>query len=263
MTLKEIIQKCSWEEVKPFVLKLITRHEDSIDLFECAFLDLQSREAENITTEYDKIVVSEDGGASRYIGETRCGLTDGAWNESLILDIEAPEMPEAKLLAHILWEMTYHGFCEEQINCYWENCLHRGNESEEETEVELTPKRGKNRKYGFSDEQGNIVIPCIYEKVSPFGEGLAIAVDKEKGRRKYIDSTGRVMLNIACDSATIFEYGIAFIRQQEKWGAINKEGNLVAPCIYDYYSSRYENKIFFVKDKKIISITSPTGAIKE
>jgi hypothetical protein len=34
MTLKEILQKCSWEEVKPFLLKLITRHEDSINLFE-------------------------------------------------------------------------------------------------------------------------------------------------------------------------------------------------------------------------------------
>jgi hypothetical protein len=193
MTLKELVKKCSWDEVKPFVLKIISGHEDSIDLFECAFLDLQSRDAENTTTEYDKIVVRKDGDACRYMGKTRCGLEDGAWNESLILDIKAPAMPESELLAHILWEMTFYGFCEEQIKCYWDDLLCRGNESAEEesnaeveTEVELTPKRGKNRKYGFADEQGNIVIPCTYENLSPFSEGLAIAVDKEKGRRKYI-----------------------------------------------------------------------------
>lgn len=62
---------------------------------------------------------------------------------------------------------------------------------------------GLNIKYGFIDTKGNNVIPCTFDKMSPFKEGKAfihvtrVRVDRRKHtyeyKKTYIDTTGKII----------------------------------------------------------------------
>jgi len=60
----------------------------------------------------------------------------------------------------------------------------------------LIPYR-KGKKWGFCDEGKNIVVPCIYQLVRSFQEGIAA------------------------------------VKISNRWGAIDESSNLVIPCIYE------------------------------
>ena len=69
----------------------------------------------------------------------------------------------------------------------------------------------KNKKYGFINLKGKVIIEAIYEEVISFNEGLA-----------------KVKLN-------------------NKYGFINTKGQIVIPIEYDYLSNIIENRIMFKK----------------
>ena len=48
-------------------------------------------------------------------------------------------------------------------------------------------------KYGFIDETSKVVIPCQWEFVGYFTEGLAAVMD-EHGKFGFIDKTGKVVI---------------------------------------------------------------------
>ena len=50
----------------------------------------------------------------------------------------------------------------------------------------------RNGKYGFIDEKGSLIIPCIYDDVSSFNEGLASV--KRNGKYGFIDKKGNIIV---------------------------------------------------------------------
>ena len=62
----------------------------------------------------------------------------------------------------------------------------------------LTPIKNKRDKWGYKDENGKIVIPCIYESV------------------------------------TTFNCSIALVLKNNEWRLIDEEGNLIPKSKYDY-----------------------------
>ena len=82
----------------------------------------------------------------------------------------------------------------------------------------------QNGKWGFSDEKGNIVIDCNYEKVEFFKNGLANVYDKCR---------------------TIHPHGedVAFSFIDCKQGVINAQGKLLIPIEYTYISEFSKNGI--------------------
>jgi hypothetical protein len=74
----------------------------------------------------------------------------------------------------------------------------------------------KNQKYGFIDEQGNLVISPKFDAVSNFSDGLA-AVEIGQGFRSvnsYIDRTGRLVLPPNLNFVTKFDGGRALVSFQ-------------------------------------------------
>ena len=98
---------------------------------------------------------------------------------------------------------------------------------------ELTPKQGKNGKYGFVDKQGKEVIPYKYEYVRWFSEGLAGV--KYSGKCGFIDKAGNEVIPFKYDDAWNFSAqldGLAKVKHNEKYGFIDKTGAVIVPIVY-------------------------------
>lgn len=97
------------------------------------------------------------------------------------------------------------------------------------------------RKFGFVDTTGKLVLPCEYEDAQPFSEGVA-AVERD-GKWGYIDQTGAVVIDYQFDIARPFSEGLAYISKVDKktaaasYGYIGKNGSVVIDSNKYAYSS--------------------------
>ena len=83
------------------------------------------------------------------------------------------------------------------------------------------------RKWGFVDPAGNEVIPCKWEDVGFFSEGLAYAEDAF-GRIGFIDKKGKVIIPCQWEDVAPFLHGKAFVKDSEgNWHQIDKTGKIV------------------------------------
>ena len=95
-----------------------------------------------------------------------------------------------------------------------------------------------NNKVGFADlETREIIIPCRYDFVSLFSEGLASI--KMNNKWGFIDKYGTQVVQFKYDdyfsSTDYFKYfhdGLAVVRLNGLYGCVNKYGRQVVPCIY-------------------------------
>ena len=108
----------------------------------------------------------------------------------------------------------------------------------------------KNGKYGFVDEVGNVVIPCKWKGIScaklytpwslfgnvicGFSEGLAHVKD-DNDKWGFIDKTGEVVIPCKWNTVNCFCEGLACVEDNSrKWGYIDKIGTLVIPCKWNW-----------------------------
>ncbi len=101
----------------------------------------------------------------------------------------------------------------------------------EVTVVNYKPFKDNNGKWGFKDENGHIVIPAKYDRITGFSEGLSCVKSKEKWR--FIDKNDRVVLPGEYEEAYSFSEGLAAVKINGKYGFIDKTGRLVIPAKYD------------------------------
>lgn len=88
-----------------------------------------------------------------------------------------------------------------------------------------------NRKYGFVNLSGQLLIPCQYGSAASFSEGLAaVEVNNKWG---YIDRTGKMIISPVYEYAESFSEDRAAFRSGEKYGFIDKSGSIVIPAIYE------------------------------
>lgn len=80
-------------------------------------------------------------------------------------------------------------------------------------------KEGENKKYGFIDSQGNIVVEPTYLNAFIFSEGLAFVIDENK-RGTYIDTKGSIVIdnvyNQTIGLGDIFKSGYATVHTFDK-----------------------------------------------
>lgn len=88
--------------------------------------------------------------------------------------------------------------------------------------------------YGFVEE-GKIVIPCKYNNVWDFSEGLARV--KLNGKMGCINKEGKIVVPIKYDFVFSFSEGLAAVILDGKYGYVNKVGEKVIPFLYDYAGS--------------------------
>jgi len=106
----------------------------------------------------------------------------------------------------------------------------------------LERKEGSNKKWGFVDETGELIIPYKYEHVDGFSEGLAAV--KLKRKWGFIDKNDKVVIPFKFAIATNFYEGVApVMRGNGKWGFIDKSSTVVLPIKYASYREAVEAAI--------------------
>lgn len=108
-----------------------------------------------------------------------------------------------------------------------------------------TPKIVDNKRYGFIDKKGQVVIDFIYEIVDNFNEDLAVVLlDHKYGA---IDKSGKLIIDNKYDWINDFKEGRAFFKKDNLWGILDNKGNEILESILeedDNYEEHYENQIF-------------------
>lgn len=88
-------------------------------------------------------------------------------------------------------------------------------------------------KAGFIDLTGKMVIDPIYANVQPFSDGLAWVTSNDTFKAGAIDRQGNVVVPFLYDSFSAFNNGWAVAEQDGKQGVIDKQGNELVPVVYD------------------------------
>lgn len=81
--------------------------------------------------------------------------------------------------------------------------------------------------WGFVNENGMLAINAHYREVTPFKEGLAAVVPEGSKLWGYLDRNGRMAIPATFDKAEPFSEGYASVRQNHKWGIIDRQGNFI------------------------------------
>jgi hypothetical protein len=81
----------------------------------------------------------------------------------------------------------------------------------------------RNRRWGFVNRQGEVVVSPKFVEVGSFFQGVANVTLEAKGNRKkgFIDSRGQMIITANYDDAGDFREGLAPVRLGRKWGFIN------------------------------------------
>lgn len=111
------------------------------------------------------------------------------------------------------------------------------------------------QKCGFINKEGEVVIPFKFKwqfSTLKFSEGLCAIgtlnnsrMMYEIDRNSFIDTTGNVVISGLFDDAEPFMNGVSRIKKDDKYGYINKKGEIIIPCQYDDYG--YEKDCLCLK----------------
>jgi hypothetical protein len=83
----------------------------------------------------------------------------------------------------------------------------------------------QDRKVGYIDQSGKIVINPQFDGVRPFSEGMAaVSLGNKWG---YIDKSGKYVINPQFDRVCHFSDGLAPVSLGNKWGYIDKSGKII------------------------------------
>lgn len=151
----------------------------------------------------------------------------------------------------------------------------------------LTSVKDKNDKIGFADTSGKVVIPCQFDEIKDFHDGLACAMKDNRwglidlsgkwlvtlpyrpigkpmngiicvwnnGKYGFINTNGDPVLDFAFDECAMYSESNGYYRAQQdgKYGVVNPNGKLEIPCEYSvvrYYSGYYtmiKNGKFYIQ----------------
>lgn len=90
------------------------------------------------------------------------------------------------------------------------------------------------KKYGYIDKGGNIIVDPQFDFADPFSDGMArVTVDHKVG---FIDKTGKMVITPQYEAANSFSEGLAPVKIDKKWGFIDKTGK---PAIAPQYNQAY------------------------
>jgi hypothetical protein len=99
-----------------------------------------------------------------------------------------------------------------------------------------------------------MIVPCIYDAVFKFSEGLAcVWLNNKVG---YINEKGEIVIPFEYDGGWDFKKGVAPAKKNEKWGYINAKNEVVVPFTLDL------NKVDFLKQEETIETAYSTSNIK-
>ena len=87
----------------------------------------------------------------------------------------------------------------------------------------------QNKKRGLIDKTGKFIVPCEYNDIRNFSEDLCAV---KKGKWGFIDKTKKQKINFQFESARDFSEGLARVKIKNKIGFINQQGAFIIPADY-------------------------------
>lgn len=103
---------------------------------------------------------------------------------------------------------------------------------------------------GYINNQGDFIIPCKYDAVHQFSEGLTMVTTSRKCG--YVDTTGTWVIDSIYDDARDFGNGLARVKRNEEWMFIDHNGKEVGKFNFDEILTGFTcNRAFIKKDNRI------------
>ena len=105
--------------------------------------------------------------------------------------------------------------------------------------------------YGFIDETGKVVIPCIYDYAVNFSEGLAVV--RRDNKYGFVNKSGEEVIPCKYSSASSFSEGFAIVVDDKRHlGIINKEGECTLDMVVETNQTE-EDKYLISTAKNIVN----------
>lgn len=102
-------------------------------------------------------------------------------------------------------------------------------------------------KWGFMDNDGNVMIQAEYDFVETFQEGLALVI--KNNRLGYINKSGEIVIPMDYDDGETFVNGLAIVAKDDYYGMVNRVNKVVIPLKYEVLS-KFSNGLALVADDK-------------
>ncbi|MBE5746172.1 MAG: WG repeat-containing protein [Clostridiales bacterium] len=89
-------------------------------------------------------------------------------------------------------------------------------------------------RYGFINENGNIVIEPKFTYAEDFSENLALVKTYGSNKLRFINAKGENEILLGgCSNAKSFKNGLALCEYNKKWALINKKGENLTGFVFD------------------------------
>ncbi|WP_321276696.1 WG repeat-containing protein [Thiomicrorhabdus indica] len=97
----------------------------------------------------------------------------------------------------------------------------------------------KDKKWGYIDQSGNVVVDFKYDRTSTFSEGFGVVSLKKPEKKVYlIDAKGDILFEIPDTISRMdpFSHGLAVVKDKETklFGYMDTKGKIVIPFKYQY-----------------------------
>lgn len=116
------------------------------------------------------------------------------------------------------------------------------------------------RKYGLINSAGDEVLPCIYDYIYNYRNGLKKV--KKDGKYGIIDQTGHEVISCVYDAlGSSFSDGLIYAKQNGKYGYINLKGETIIPFKYDHTHEWDMYCDFSETGIAIVSVNSPYSSV--
>lgn len=114
-------------------------------------------------------------------------------------------------------------------------------------------------KVGYKNKlTGEIIVSPHFQSGSEMVDHYALVVDGTK--RGFIDDNGKIIIPCIYDDATLFYHGLSCVKLNEKYGCINFSGIVIIPFEYDF-ASDFKNDLARVKRNDKCGFIDSTGSI--
>lgn len=116
----------------------------------------------------------------------------------------------------------------------------------------------RDKKQGYIDRTGKVVIPARFDYASGFREGLAlVSIDRKWG---FIDASGRVAIPVRYDAATHFSEGVAAVKAGRTWIYVDRAGETAVPLQFEE-AREFSEGLAAVRQGKLWGYIDRTGKI--
>lgn len=99
------------------------------------------------------------------------------------------------------------------------------------------------KKMGFANISGKLIIDAKFDWVNDFSQGLAIV--KFNGKFGVIDKKGNFVIQAKFEAIKNFKENVAAVCLNDKWGFVDKKGKIIIKAKYDFIDDKDDEMVMF------------------